>query len=423
MAATATSNNYNKYSFVGALPQPPSYDMALDHIYGEKNSNEDDLRDVASDQLIRYNSTSASQQRLINDLPANQVQGNDQQGYQQIVLPRFVCIIFLLGCCTLLWVAAVTLGLYELLHCYNRGKGESRCGGPILHFIPTVSAGGILPLSAVFLMIACCFCLGMRRPKDYPYPRVFFDAFVPMLGSFIFTGMLSATLISAFIIRVDNSTGYGLNPNGGEKGYLFFANTIAAIFGLTMLIIVLLAYIRDPHRNCTNQFIKMCVHTNHLLIISSLILTVTIPPLTLRVSILEYGSKCYMRIYAIAAVYTTQSAVCISLVFLLNVCLIGPMFCIPKVRNSPLFSTILKYSMSSSVIITFFNVGMTSFIMLVIAVHLSDSQDCWNDLTQSNLRPAVVVALFSFSPTVMLLICFGVIVMMFFLCLKLRFCF
>ena len=76
----------------------------------------------------------------------------------------------------------------------------------------------------------------------------------------------------------------------------------------------------------------------------------------------------------------------------------GPVFCILEARNSPFFSTILKYSMTLSLIITIVNL-VSGILSAVIAAHVL-SQDCWGDLTKFFLRPAVVIVMLSFSAAV-----------------------
>ena len=181
---------------------------------------------------------------------------------------------------------------------------------------------------------------------------------------------------------------------------IFCTSTLTAIFGLAMLVVSLLACIRDPQRKCSNQFIKVCVHMNFLVINSSLVFALTIPAIIIILVIpsSKYSSECYKTMEVFVMVATICSAVHLFLVFLFHMCFMGPVFCILEVRNSPFFSTILKYSMTLSLIIATVNVA--SGVSSIIASHLSDSKDCENDLKQLNLRPAAVVAMFSFNAAV-----------------------
>ena len=388
---------------------PPSYSHgAGSHAI---NSIEHDI-DLAPND-VGYGSTSTPS-AVVDDsstrpLLSGQAPGNVYnvaQGYQEVLFSRFVRIFFLLGCCLLFLIVSISLGVI-LLSTDGNLDDFSPAGYDVLsvYFITTVIIGGILPLAAIVPLLNCCCFLGIKSPQCNYCIRITFYISTAFIGSILFVAMLGETLMYLFTIGITNTTSftaYTIYMHGSKVGYfgaLTCMNFVAAIFGLILFITAICACVKDPQRNCSNQFIQACIYITVLILSGSLAFVMTLLPIVAMTNVefipfgQDFSKVSALLTYSLAAI--TCSGAHLVLVLLL-VCLIGPLFCILEVRDSPFFSTILKYVMALSWIISF--TLFASGVLSIIGSYLTHEHR--DDLVVLNLRPVMVVAVFSLSAVV-----------------------
>lgn len=110
---------------------------------------------------------------------------NLSQEHLQVVFSRFVHIIFLLGCCSVHCAKSCVLGIILLiadLLFIDYAYGDELFWY-YSNFTFTLSLGGIVPLIAIVPLLACCCCLGIKRPRANFHARVTFYISIVLIGS------------------------------------------------------------------------------------------------------------------------------------------------------------------------------------------------------------------------------------------------
>lgn len=371
------------------LPEPPSY-------YSHKaklcaiNSHDHDMDFGpgvvgygSTPPVVRIDGGSVTQQAPDDNNPT--------QRYQQVVFSRFGCILFFLGCCTLL--NFVSTSLNSLMIALN-------CNGLIDFWglqIISLSTKGPLLFATFVPVLSCCCCLGVRSPRGNFCARVTFYIFTAIIGLVLFVLMLGEAVLYVCAIQAYNAT--VLTPShlycdsGTAVGYVYaiiYINFVTVILSLMMLVAAMYACIKDPQRRCSNQFIQVCVYSVFLLISGTVaIITITIPVLIILSSISRLSVPKLLESYSLTVIGC--SGVHLLLVFLF-VCFIGPLFCVLENRESPFFSTIFKYTMTFSWLISLILIA-SGVLSIIISFYLSHIE-LRKVLTTAQLRPSVIVAMF-----------------------------
>ena len=394
---------------------PPSYSHRAGSYYAI-NSTEHDM-----DLAPGYGSTQSAVVNVSStrSLLGEQAPGNAHdlvQGYQQVVFSRFVCILLLLGCCSFLSIVSISLSSVTLSLDENISDcADSDCDPGFslfsMYFFTTVSFVSLPLVAIVPVLTLCCCFLGIRSPQCNYCARITFYISTAIIGSIVLIIMLSGALVLFPVIKAFNSTASTPDSYAGCVVAITCTNFLAAIFGFTMLITAIYACIKDPQRSCSNQFVKVCVFIKFILTSGTLaVVMAALSYITVSWTIKYNSQLAALQTYSLAAIGC--SGAYLLLVCLLS-CLIGPLFCILEVRDSPFFSTILKYVMNISWIIS--SALFASGILSIIGSHLSHGHK--NDLAVETLLPPVVVVMFSLSAVVNFIVAITITIIWFlFIC-------
>ena len=341
------------------------------------------------------------------------IANNLTQEYQEVVFSRFVCILLLFGCCMFLGIISVSLNV-----AMSAGLGMNTDSYyPEIHIDPeefwvsvqifSLLAKGLLVIFASFVpILACCCCLGMKSPQGNFCARVTFYISTAIIGSFLFITMLNYNEVLLYWAATRGNNIIIQNNVLSTVGYyLLYAitgvNFLAVILCLAMIITAMRACIKDPQRMCSNQFVQVGVYIKFLLVSATLASIITSIPAMVTLSSIEDILYCFgsppqniskLEAYTSAAISFNGAHLVLVLLF---VRLVGPLFCILEVRKSPLFSTILKYVITLSWVISF--ALFASGILLAICTYLV--HESRNEL-KVELHSSVVVSVFALSAAV-----------------------
>ena len=387
------------------VPEPPPSYSYRTHINSHKNDT-----DFVPGGAVGYGSTLPTV--LMDDcstqpLLYGQTPGDDNsltQGYQEFVFSHFVCILLLFGCCMLIGIISVSLNIAMsiLMADFSFNSEEIQTIDPegFWQIIQSMFAGAkgvlvVFPTPCVPIL-ACCCCLGMKSPRGNFCIRVTFYISTATIGSILFIIMLSEVLLSWSVIET-NTFGIYSSTVGYYLLYsLTCVDILAVILCLAMIISAVRACIKDPQRMCSNQFIQVAVYIKFLFISAILACVLTSIPAMITLSsigdIYSPPKNIKLKVFISAAISFNGAHFILVLLF---VCLVGPLFCILEIRKSPLFSTILKYIITLSWVISF--TLFASGVLSVVSSRLTHELRNELELLHS---PESVVGIFALSAVV-----------------------
>ena len=352
---------------------PPSYSHR-----GAINSHERDIDfgpcvmgyGTAPPAVLVQSNDRLTQQPLLWGHEAPDDTNSLTQRYQQVVFSRFVCILSFFGCCTLLNFISTSLNCVMI---------ALNLDMPMIDFwgaqIGSLATKGSFILATFVPIVTCCCCLGIRSPRGSFFARVTFYVFTAIIGSVLFIYMIGEVILYVCAVLAYNSTvapycdEFTCIDSSSTVGYVYAViciNFLAIVFCLAMLIAAIYACIKDPQRKCSNEFVHMCIYTTFLIISGSVALITIMVPVSIMLSSVK-GVPKLLEAYSLAVIGCSGAH--LFLVFLF-VSFIGPLFCILESRESPLFSSIFKYSMTFSWVISLmlFASGVLS-IIIVLTFH------------------------------------------------------
>ena len=199
---------------------PPSY------------SHRDALTDsVVVDGIMNYGSTATIIMEPGNStqpLPSGQSSDLAQE-YQEAVFLRFVCILFLFGCCVLFFIISASL---DYVMAFTSGPDDISAFTTTMFIIGLVK--GLLIFPSFVPLLSCCCCLGTRSPRCNFCCRIAFYISIAMIGSLLVIIMFSEIFLSWAIIEPVSSI--VLRSTKGYAYALTCINLLAIIFSLVMTV-------------------------------------------------------------------------------------------------------------------------------------------------------------------------------------------